>query len=1028
MRQRRPRCFLVLIVYVLILALYNATFTDMVRGAVTTYYPSSANVSIGSYVSGDMASLVNVDTGYYVVRSAGSATTTVAYNPGAYNLLGSTSLVSGTMSDLASDNSVYMTFRSYASQPSTTSPSKATIGYRSNTGTYTLSSPKTRSWSGSAWDGSETELATAGSAVRWVRSAYCPLMARYYEKIIVTVSDDGYLDAYVWTGGSWSATNNIGYVGTTANAYLSFDVAYEKTSGKAMLVYGIESTDPGKDLAYRVWDGTAWSGESYINDTGHTSDVQYNWVRLAAKPTNGANEIALGAVEMTTTAKSARAWIWSGTSWGNELALDDDVKYMLQDIDVAYESLSGNAMFTWYDDSAWAYQSRRWLGSSWEGTERSIISFASDHAGYISLKPDPSSNRIMFLVVSEAYDLYTADWNPTTWTTHSVHDTLVDYSSTRCADGDWEPTGSKYLMVRGTESGYVRWKTWTPASGWSTATSVTASGTHNWIQLRMNPRSVSGDVKILGAMLNSNNQLGALKWDGTTLTNIGDSTFTASTTVTTYECFDLRFQALGDPIEFTCEAEFTGSSNSYGWAQLLWTIDSAWTDASVVVTIQLYNYTGAFYPSSGDGCISYTSSATPNTDETKTQTIATNPQVFRDASGNWKIKIKGVKATSTQFNFKADLVEYKPTHFTEYTASTEFLFTGIPGSAPTLLVFTVVSQYDIGSVAVAIQAWSYNTSQYPTSGEGYLAYISSAAPSTDDTINLAITTNPSHFLSSGNAKLKVTAVKATTTQLQQRANQVKLDKHSAETTTLTTTATATQSVTTTATATQTTSTTIPTTTTATVTSNNTLTTTATTTQSVTTTATQTTSTTIPTTFTVQRSTTATITVPTTQTIMGLQHITHTTVLISWETTVTTSIIQKNTFVTTSVPVTVSVLSSVHITETRNSIITVTKNTVMTTTVATVPSTTATGPFTLLPTTLEGFGFLIVILVIVLSLAMIGVASTAGARAKLRRPLGTSPFVTTAQVLYPTPTFCTSCGAQRPPAGIFCTKCGKRLYW
>jgi len=42
-------------------------------------------------------------------------------------------------------------------------------------------------------------------------------------------------------------------------------------------------------------------------------------------------------------------------------------------------------------------------------------------------------------------------------------------------------------------------------------------------------------------MLNSNYDLGALKWDGSTLTNMGNSVFTSNTT-TTYECFNIKFR------------------------------------------------------------------------------------------------------------------------------------------------------------------------------------------------------------------------------------------------------------------------------------------------------------------------------------------------------------------------------------------------------------------------------------------------------------------------------------------------------
>jgi hypothetical protein len=122
-----------------------------------------------------------------------------------------------------------------------------------------------------------------------------------------------------------------------------------------------------------------------------------------------------------------------------------------------------------------------------------------------------------------------------------------------------------------------------------------------------------------------------------------------------------RLISLQLPIQQTVEVEFTGSSNTDDWTQLAWAVDSAWTTSSVAVTLQLYNYNLGQYPTSGDGYISYTSSATSNTDETKSQTITSNPTYFRDTSGNWKIKVKGVKATTTQFNFKADLVKYETT-------------------------------------------------------------------------------------------------------------------------------------------------------------------------------------------------------------------------------------------------------------------------------------------------------------------------------------------------------------------------------
>jgi hypothetical protein len=225
------------------------------------------------------------------------------------------------------------------------------------------------------------------------------------------------------------------------------------------------------------------------------------------------------------------------------------------------------------------------------------------------------------------------------------------------------------------------------------------------------------------------------------------------------------------PSQYTTEVDFTGSSNTEPWSQLLWSIDTAWTAGSVTVTIQVYNYTGGQYPVSGSGYYSYTSNSTVNMDETKTQTIILNPTYFRNATGAWRIKVKGVKATTTQFDFKADWIEFKPTHNSEYTVSTEFLFSSMTTNAPIQLNFTVVSEYNLTSIAVTIQVWNYSSSAYVTSGEGYLTYVSTGA---NETKLLSINTNPQFYVSNGNAKIKITGVKTTTSQYQQRVNQVKL--------------------------------------------------------------------------------------------------------------------------------------------------------------------------------------------------------------------------------------------------------------
>jgi hypothetical protein len=226
------------------------------------------------------------------------------------------------------------------------------------------------------------------------------------------------------------------------------------------------------------------------------------------------------------------------------------------------------------------------------------------------------------------------------------------------------------------------------------------------------------------------------------------------------------------PSECTAEVEFAALSDSFIWTRVDWAVEAAWTTGSVATTLQLYNYAAGSYPTSGDGFISYMSNATVNTDESRTQAIEINPQHFRDSAGNWRIKIKGVKASTTPFNFRGDWIELRSTYYSEYGVSAEFRFLSVADNAMSQLNFTVVSEYDIANVYVVVQVWNYSSSSYVSSGQGYLGHSSSG---TNNTQVLSIDVNPHFYAFNESARILITSLSATTTPYAQRVNQIKLD-------------------------------------------------------------------------------------------------------------------------------------------------------------------------------------------------------------------------------------------------------------
>ena len=114
--------------------------------------------------------------------------------------------------------------------------------------------------------------------------------------------------------------------------------------------------------------------------------------------------------------------------------------------------------------------------------------------------------------------------------------------------------------------------------------------------------------------------------------------------------------------EYRAEVEFIGSSNLEDWTKLNWQIDSSWDTGEVTVTIQFYDYALGGFVTSGEGYSNYVSDAVVETDELESATMTSNPTHFRNATGHWMVKVRGVKAMSTPFLMKMDWIEFNPEH------------------------------------------------------------------------------------------------------------------------------------------------------------------------------------------------------------------------------------------------------------------------------------------------------------------------------------------------------------------------------
>jgi hypothetical protein len=340
--------------------------------------------------------------------------------------------------------------------------SNATISYRSNTGTSTTSSPKIREWNSSGigtW-GSEVELSSAGSPVRWAVTKYSPVNSK---RIVVTLSDDGYLDAYICrkncsSSNSWVVSNDIGSVWTTAADNRRFDVEFETATGDAIVVYGVNNTNGANDLAYKILPErlNSFSGlsELFINDAGHAGDIQYTWVSMDRDPVSTSEEIVM--VGFDETDSDINALVWNGTDWGNfqQITGGAGATSTFEIQAVRYAADGSLAMCLGGDGTTGNIAAFQWGGTSWTDTaDFDLRGGDNGDAQWITLKADPATDDLQAVISATTTQLSTAYWNGATWAVTSSIDTGLDSTATRLADFAWNTSGSSGKLVWDTDAG-----------------------------------------------------------------------------------------------------------------------------------------------------------------------------------------------------------------------------------------------------------------------------------------------------------------------------------------------------------------------------------------------------------------------------------------------------------------------------------------------------------------------------------------------------------------------------------------------
>jgi parallel beta-helix repeat protein len=433
--------------------------------------------------------------------------------------------------------------------------SDAITAYRSNSGSG-VSSPKVRFWnsSGSGSWGSEIELPSAGSPVRETVVKYSPVSSKI---VLVTQSDDGFLDGYACSSNctnasNWVVSNNFASVWPAAPGINSrrFDVEFETATGKAMIVYATNASNSSRDLAYRILPvgplNISPLAEQYIDDSSESGAKQYTWVALDRKPNASSSELAL--IGFDNSSEDINAWIWSGSSWGNfrEITAASTSSGGYENLAVKYAADGSKCFAIGGSGGNGDINGYYWNGSTWTASNPGDMNGGggnNNDVRWVTLKADPATDDLQIVAVDTGPGLHTAYWSGSAWTITSGIDSAIDSGSTRPADFEWEQTGSTGRLVWDTDTTgtTISQRLCSPQCSGTINTTSAYAGTGAWLALYRNPTS-SDSVKILGERLNNSASLGSFYRNASSYANYGDTAMSSNTTVSTSESYTLAFQ------------------------------------------------------------------------------------------------------------------------------------------------------------------------------------------------------------------------------------------------------------------------------------------------------------------------------------------------------------------------------------------------------------------------------------------------------------------------------------------------------
>ncbi len=401
------------------------------------------------------------------------------------------------------------------------------LSYEDNGGSNTWS----RVWNGTAFN-AQASMSTTPADSRWFSEQSSPINN---EKLVALVDNAGVspnidpLYMFRWDGAAWNLDFSIGFT-CQQDASRKFDIAYEETSGDALLVYN----DCTSQLKYRKRASGAWDGSS--SNAGTAYDTTKSWIKLKAKPNT--DDILVGILNAN---RRVGAMVWDGASntFGTQLADSSGTSSQTNTITeesmgIAWENSSGKALLVYGSTTTTLLY--RELNGTWGGENTAYTGLAGPVA-WLSVSGDIQLNSdyvAVGIVTATTIRNEFGVWNGATWVTKPTAVTARSIQD-KAMSVNWEAsTSAKAIWAYSTNAGgttprQLSYRTWTNPGGVSTFGADTIlTGTLGTNILTIELYSDTNSRGIIALIVDNNGALWDRNWDGSSWSALPGAALIAS--------------------------------------------------------------------------------------------------------------------------------------------------------------------------------------------------------------------------------------------------------------------------------------------------------------------------------------------------------------------------------------------------------------------------------------------------------------------------------------------------------------------